>query len=280
MTDILVMQRAYRIGGGMRSDDLETFHVLSLLADQGLIDHIQVYVSPAPEEILNGEIEEIATTDARIVVHAPHHLDRVNPADPSLGGSMSVKDGEAQIEAGMADAFEFADRLDASYIVAHAGFIGHLDHETVVSNVRSFIDRYHDRRLLIENLPAVHKNLLFFGATAEELKSLNLSRIGGICLDFAHLYCSANYLSIPYEEMLTAFSALPVRFHHLSNSRTGSITDQHLPLDHPEGGIPIDQVMVWVKNHLANQTSLEYKNSDHSIYQQQLRVFDDLYHQA
>ncbi|WP_440949563.1 TIM barrel protein [Methanosphaerula subterraneus] len=280
MTDILVMQRAYRIGGGMRSDDLETFHVLSLLADQGLIDHIQVYVVPAPEEILNREIEEIATTDARIVVHAPHHLDGVNPADPSLGGTTSAAVGEAQIEAGMADAFEVADRLDASYIVAHAGYFGHLDRQTAVSNVRSFIDRYHDRRLLIENLPSVYKDLQFVGTTAEELKSLNLSRTGGVCLDFAHLYCTANYLSTPYGEMLAAFSTLPVRFHHLSNSKTGSIKDQHLPLDHPDGGVPIDQVMAWVRTHPANQTSLEYKNSDHSIYQQQLQVFDDLYRQA
>ena len=80
--------------------------------------------------------------------------------------------------------------------------------------------------------------------------------------------------------MLAAFLALPVRFHHLSNSRVGSITDQHLPLDHPDGGIPIDLVMEWIRNHPGNQTSLEYKNSDHSIYQQQLQVFDDLYRHA
>lgn len=264
----------------MRSDDPETFHVLSLLADQGLVDHIQVYVIPAPEEVLNREIEEMATTDAGIIVHAPHHHDGVNPADPSLGGTTTAAMGEAQIETGMADAFEVADRLGALYIVAHAGYLGHLDRQTAVRNVQSFIDRYHDRRLLIENLPSVHKDLQFIGTTAEELRSFNLSRTGGVCLDFAHLYCTANYRSVPYGEMLAAFLALPVRFHHLSNSRVGSITDQHLPLDHPDGGIPIDLVMEWIRNHPGNQTSLEYKNSDHSIYQQQLQVFDDLYQHA
>jgi endonuclease IV len=264
----------------MRSDDPVTFHLLSLLADQGRIDHIQVYVVPAPEEVLNQQIEEIATTDARIIVHAPHHHERVNPADPSLGGSVPTATGAALIEAGMADAFEVADRLDAPFIVAHAGFFGHLDRQTALQNVRSFIDLYHDRRLLIENLPSVHKDLQFIGATAEEFRSLNLSRTGGVCLDFAHLYCTANYLSLPYQEMLASFSTLPVRFHHLSNSRTGSITDQHLPLDHPDGGIEFDLVMAWVRDHPQNQTSLEYKNSDHSIYEQQLLVFDDLYRHA
>lgn len=264
----------------MRSDDLETFHLLSLLADQGLIDHIQVYVVPAPEEVLNRGIEEIAMTDARIIVHAPHHHEGVNPADPSLGGSIPAATGKAQIEAGMADAFEVADRLDAPFIIAHAGFFGQLDWQTALINVRSFIDLYHDRRLLIENLPSVHKDLKFIGATAEELRSLNLSRTGGVCLDFAHLYCTANYLSLPYRDLLHSFSTLPVRFHHLSNSRIGSITDQHLPLDHPEGGIEFDLVMEWVRNHPQNQTSLEYKNSAHAIYEQQLLVFDDLYRHA
>jgi len=62
-------------------------------------------------------------------------------------------------------------------------------------------------------------------------------------LDFAHLYCAANYLKIPYPRGPRTLPGAQHRHFHLSNTEDGSIADRHLPLDHPGGGLPFHEVV-------------------------------------
>ena len=53
--------------------------------------------------------------------------------------------------------------------------------------------------------------------------------------------------------------------------------DEHLPLDHPEGGLDFSAVMAFLRRRPRVQTSLEYKENDPAVYDRQLRVFDTIY---
>jgi hypothetical protein len=63
-----------------------------------------------------------------------------------------------------------------------------------------------------------------------------------------------------------------VTLHHLSNVRRGSITDEHLELDHPEGGLDLEVVFSRLRRHPEIPTVLEYKR-DPAVYLSQVQVF-------
>ncbi len=114
------------------------------------------------------------------------------------------------------------------------------------------------------------------GTTAEELTTLADGKITRFCLDFVHLYCAANYRKIPYPQALKPFQALTIRHFHLSNSTDGSIGDRHLPLDHPDGGLPFPKVMRCIRARPGVPVNLEYRRPA-GFYEAQIAVFDAVY---
>ena len=65
--------------------------------------------------------------------------------------------------------------------------------------------------------------------------------------------------------------------HHLSNIRRGSITDEHLELDHPNGGLDLVAVFARLRQHKTIPTTLEYKQASPAVYARQVRVFAGLW---
>ncbi len=65
--------------------------------------------------------------------------------------------------------------------------------------------------------------------------------------------------------------------HHLSNIRRNSITDEHLELDHPDGGLDLAAVFARLRRHPAVPTTLEYKDDSVDVYTRQVRVFAGLW---
>ena len=170
-----------------------------------------------------------------------------------------------------------ADELNTTAVVIHAGRYEAGKKNEAYAGFSAFLDTYYDPRFILENLPAVYRDMQFIGLTARDLAILSGGKIKKFCLDFAHLYCTANYCTFPFTTELSCFSDLRVSLHHLSNSRRFSCRDEHLPLDHPEGGLDFDAVMGWIARHPRVQTSLEYKYRDAGIYYEQVRVFDRLF---
>lgn len=306
------MTRNYLIGAGVRSDDMETFNTLSTMYHAGLIDHIQVMLIPQEEKLFRKHLEVISSSGAYIIVHAPHHGQGVNPCAPAAFETRSPAEISAWIESAMSQTFEAADLLDTPSIVMHAGRYesGKTDttdsadstdtqntkntqniknikditdtKDTAISTLQEFLSVYRDPRIILENLPEVYANFHLLGSTADELVQISDGLVNGYCLDFAHLYCTTNYLHLSYAGELSKFGELsdshPVKLHHLSNSIKGSITDEHLELNHKNGGLDFDLVIGYIKKHPEIQTSLEYKHNNAEIYVEQLKVFDNLYH--
>jgi len=271
------MDRPYRIGAGVRSDDEQTFAALAARHHDGRIDHIQVQVIPGGERSFQNDFSRIADAGVRIVIHAPHHAHGVNPCAPCAYDERPKTEIEAWIEAALAQTAEAADMTGADKIVLHAG--RHLPgrRDEAEATFAAFLDDYFDPRFILENLPSVYADYPLLGNDAGDLLALGGGRIRGFCLDFAHLFCTANYRNISYSNLLAPFGKLDIRLFHLSNSRRGSVTDEHLPLDHPEGGLDFGAIIPFIAAHPGVDTSLEYKENDPAVYDRQLRVFDALF---
>lgn len=271
------MDRPYRIGAGVRIDDEETFTALAALYHEGRIDHIQVQIIPGDERSFRDHLDLIADAGVQVVIHAPHHAHGVNPCAPTAYDDRSPAEIEARIETALVQTAEAADRTGADKIVLHTGRYLPGRREEAEETFAAFLDDHFDPRFILENLPSVYADYPLLGNEAADLVALGGGRIRGFCLDFPHLFCTANYLSRPFADLLAPFGALDLRLFHLSNSRRGSITDEHLALDHPDGGLDFGVIVPFIAAHPAIDVSLEYKENDPRVYDRQVAVFDTIF---
>ncbi len=267
----------YLIGCGVRSDDLETFKGLAVLAEQGVIDHIQVLVIPGSEPEFRSRIETMAAYDVLCILHAPHHPQGVNPCFPSAVDPKNPAKARECLESALNQTFRMADELESPIIVLHAGHYPQGMREEAFRGFSDFLDHHFDPRYVLENLPEVFRDLNFIGTSAPDLLLLSNGKIKGYCLDFPHLYCTSNYWKRSFDDELRQFETMSVSLHHLSNSRKSSFRDEHLPLDHPDGGLDFDLVMNWISRHPGVHTSLEYKYNDIGIYNSQIIEFNRIF---
>lgn len=267
----------YNLGCTVRLDDEETLALLTRLYRAGAIHHIQVQAIPLPRPLFRQHLEAVAAAGIPAAIHAPHHGHGVNPCAPTAYDDRPLTDIEAYIEEAMIQTLEAADCLGAETIVIHAGRYEPGGHSEAVEEFARFLDRHNDSRFTLENLPAVYAGYPLLGNTAGELAALAGSRITRFCLDFPHLACTANYRALSFTEELERFEGINVTYHHLSNMRRGSITDEHLELDHPDGGLDLPAVFSRLRRHPAVPTALEYKQDSPEVYARQVLAFAGLW---
>lgn len=270
--------RPYRIGAGCLSTDHATVRALDRLGREGVLDHIQVLLVPEERGDLERDLSLLDGIETPVVIHAPHHAWGVNPCDPQAGIDEPFSRMEEHIAYAMEATFEAADRTGAPVIVLHPGRFEPGKRDDSVDTLREFLSTWRDPRLVLENLPSVYGELRFLGDTAGELASLAPpGTTGGVCLDFAHLHCTANHLGIPYPDAVAAFDTDTIRLFHLSASEPGSVTDRHLLLDDPRGGMDWETIMACIARTPGVEVTLEFKGVDPSVHPRQVAVFDDRY---
>lgn len=274
----------YNLGCTVQLDELRTssarapaLALLAALYEGGSIRHIQVQAVPLPRRLFREGLARVAAAGIPSIVHAPHHSHGVNPCAPAAYDARPLSEIEEHIELAMSQTLEAADTLGAETIVLHAGRYEPGGRSAAVEEFSGFLDRHADPRLALENLPAVYAGYPLLGNTAEELAALAESKITRFCLDFPHLACTANHRRLSFAAELERFEPLRVTLHHLSNVRSGSITDEHLELDHPDGGLDLAAVFARLRQHPAVPTTLEYKQDSPSVYARQVQVFARLW---
>lgn len=265
------------LGGTVRLDDEGTLALLAGLYDDGAIRHIQVQAVPLPRPVFQERLDRVAASGIPVIVHAPHHSHGVNPCAPAAYDDRPAKEIEEYIEEAMRQTLEAADILSAETIVLHAGRFEPGGRLAAIETFAHFLDRHNDPRLTLENLPSVYAGYPLLGNTAGELATLADTKITRFCLDFPHLACTANYRHLSFAAELERFEDLDVALHHLSNIRRNSITDEHLELDHPDGGLDLAAVFARLRRHPAVPTTLEYKDDSVDVYTRQVRVFAGLW---
>ena len=267
----------YNLGCTVRLDDKKTLALLTDLYERDLIDHIQVQAIPLPRQVFKRHLAAVAATGIPGVVHAPHHSHGVNPCAPAAYDDRPPREIEAHIDLAMSQTLEAADTLGAETIVLHAGRYLPGEHAAALEGFSRFLDHHFDPRLTLENLPAVYAGYPLLGNTARELATLAGGKITQFCLDFPHLACTANHRGLKFAEELERFESLNVTHHHLSNIRRGSTLDEHLELDHPDGGLDLAAVFARLRRHNTVPTTLEYKQDVPAVYPGQVQVFAGLW---
>lgn len=184
------------------------------LYKQNIFDYIELYVVPNTIET----IFKWKDLDIPFTLHAPHFAHGVN---------LAKKDNEEFNFKIFEEVKQFADGLNAKYIVVHSGIDGNI--EETARQLKTF----KDSRILIENkpykaLPNKMKGEFCRGATFEEIKYV-ISEVGcGFCLDVGHAICSANTLKEEPYEYLKNFDTLNPTCYHLSDNLIDTEFDKHL----------------------------------------------------
>lgn len=143
---------------------------------------------------------------------------------------------------------EWADKLNAKYLILHPGF-------GLVDNAMGFLSDINDKRILIENMPKVGLNdEKMIGYTPEQIKELMGKRFG-LCLDLNHAIKAAVTLKIPYKEIIEEFLRLNPKMFHISDGRLNNEKDEHLNIG--EGDYDFEFLMRCVKRNEFKYITLE-----------------------
>ncbi len=273
--DDMTDKRPCRVGCSAESPEHAIIGGLASLVRDGLADHLQVVIIPEHPHEFTRTLEVLGACDVPVIIHAPYHRHGLNPCAPYAFSDEPRATIDKNIETALQQTAEAADVTSSPYIVMHAGQYPKGTKPAAKDGFVSFMELYTDPRMILENLPAQFSGVPMLGTSAEELIMLGEPFVSGYCLDFAHLYCSSNFHSLDFVQEILAFGALPVRLHHLSSCSAGSVKDQHLPLDHPDAGLPPGPVIRRIRAHPDIPTSLEYKQ-DSRFYREQLAFLEKM----
>lgn len=152
-----------------------------------------------------------------IVVHAEHHTQGSNPADPNCKTNLvSLRYSQ-----------KLADSFNGKKIVLHPGS---LDFKGASKeNSLNFIRKIDDNRILMENL-ITNSKMNHLCTTPEEMKEFMDETGKGFIFDLAHAMITANYKKIDQIDFIKKFLRLGPRHFHISGQMIRELNDQHLAL--------------------------------------------------
>lgn len=202
------------------------------LYSEGLFDYIELYVVPETLETLDKWKKltsqtpsplagEGRGTEIPFIIHNPHF---------AQGFNLAKKEKEQRNKEIYNQTKQFADELNAKYIIFHGGIDGDI-RETAVQ-----LSLFNEKRALIENKPFValpNKMGGEFcrGYNIDEIKTVMDITNCGFCFDFGHAICAANSLGLDVYEYCRNFLELKPDMYHLTDLKDiNSPYDSHLHL--------------------------------------------------
>lgn len=143
---------------------------------------------------------------------------------------------------------EWADRLNAKYLILHPGF-------GLIDNAMEFLNNIDDKRILIENMPKVGLNdEKMVGYLPEQVRELMDDKFG-LCLDLNHGIKAAVSLRRPYKEFIKEFLESNPKMFHISDGRLNNEKDEHLNIG--EGDYDFEFLMDCLKKTKSKYVTLE-----------------------
>jgi endonuclease IV len=206
------------------SNDFYIDLALSLFED-GIFNYIELFIEPDSLAF----IDKWRSVGIPFVLHAPHSLSGLNPADADC----EVRNFELiqQVD-------EYRKALNPKYIIFHPGING-----DIKETIRQFCEirnRFPDTHkcMLVENKPMKGLNgERCLGFAPAEIERVTHACDIGMCLDFGHAFAAANSLGIPSEIILEEFRWQEPAMYHLSDGDISAEIDGHLNLG--KGSYPI-----------------------------------------
>ena len=157
---------------------------------------------------------------------------------------------------------EWADKLNAKYLVLHPGFGS-------ANDTMKFLNSINDKRILIENMPKVGINdEKMIGYTPGQIKSLMDDKFG-LCLDLNHAIKAAVSLRRPYKDFIGEFLKLNPKMFHISDGKLNNEKDEHLNVG--EGDYDFEFLMRCVKENELKYMTLETPRIDLNSFEEDLK---------
>ena len=212
----------YKIGLKLWSTNTDVYYNESIkLYSVGLFDYIELFVIPDSLDTLKQW--QILHTQHKIpfIIHCPHSMFGFNLAKPEMfQNNVQIYNCVKQ----------FADALDATYIIFHGGIDG------CIEETSRQLSEFNESRALIENKPMIP---LSNAKDWKQCRGYNISEIKyildmvqcGLCLDFGHAISAAvaqNQEPYNYVEKFLALN--PKMFHLTDKDNMNNPYDSHLHL--------------------------------------------------
>ncbi|GHT87684.1 hypothetical protein FACS1894137_15260 [Spirochaetia bacterium] len=220
------MQFGLKLG----SNDINYTNDVISFYEKGCFQYIELFTIPAT---FDDTINYWKQFSIPMVIHAPHSM---------VGMNLSLAGERIGNEKKLRETFQFADILNAEYIIFHSGLNG--DIEETVNQLRPFIDL----RCLIENKPVkgLH-NEKCIGATPDEISYIRGELKAGLCLDFGHAICAANSLKQEPLSFINELVQLHPAMYHLTDGGYASEYDSHLHCG--KGNFPLKELLLLVPDN-------------------------------
>ncbi len=137
-----------------------------------------------------------------------------------------------------------ADKINASYVIVHpeANESSHCSIETAIQ----LFNEVNDRRVIIENMPFIHKGVKNFGANFSEMKKLLTETSNRFCLDFSHASQAAFHLKKKDATFIKKLLELNPIHSHISDSHVEAGVDQHLHFG--DGNVDLKKIIKLIPN--------------------------------
>jgi endonuclease IV len=208
----------YRLGLKLWSINTNYYHKEAVrLYEKGIFNYIELYIVPNSLEFTS----IWKNLEIPFIIHCPHFAHGFNLAKKSKRAyNLEIY---KQVK-------EYADILDAKYIIFHGGIDGNIE-ETADQ-----LAKFREKRALLENKPFVAlPNCMggnyCRGFNFEEIKIVKDKSNCGFCLDFGHAICAANYQSKRRLSYIAELMRLQPSMFHLTDLReVNSVYDSHLHL--------------------------------------------------
>lgn len=201
-----------KFGLKLWSSNIDLIEQAAQLIDEKIFDYLELLVIPGTR------ISQF-TIDVPYIIHIPHHKFGVNIGEASKKEYNMEKINEA---------ITWADRLDAKYLIIHAG-------HGYMKDARDVLHEIADNRLLIENMPKVGLNdEKMIGYSPEQIEELLGENSAGVCLDFGHAVKAAISIGIDYKKYVKKFLMFEPKVFHVSDGRLNFEKDEHLNIGEGE----------------------------------------------
>jgi deoxyribonuclease-4 len=162
---------------------------------------------------------------------------------------------------------EWADKLDAKYLILHPGF-------DRIENTIEFLSDIYDRRFLIENMPKVGLNgENMIGYTPEQIKNLIANKFG-LCLDLNHAIKAAVSSGKPYKEFIEEFLMLKPMMFHIADGKQNIEKDEHFDIG--EGDYDFEFLMGCIKRNKFKHVTLETPRNNPNSFAEDLKNLERL----
>jgi deoxyribonuclease-4 len=230
----------YNFGLKLWSTNIHLVEPALLLINAGLFKYIELSVIPKTD---------VSSFD----VNVPYIL---HVSTENYGTNIGQKSMANKTLQNIEQSIQWADRLNAEYIIVHAGY-------DCMEDAINMLHDLKDDRILIENMPCTGlNNESMIGYSPEQIQSLISINNHGFCLDVGHALKAGGKLNLNPYIYIDKFINMPPSMFHICDGIIENERDEHLNINNGK----YDFNVLFNKIPLNSKITLETpKSSDNSL---------------